>query len=124
MEKYTPGGVEGEGLKLDELIFGEGEPGFENHSRDYLCPTRDCNINSQLSDIFGVLNTVVGVKLAPFPSTGFIQDPLRIFAIICECEKCFEYYWFHGDEKFAKMIRSFVDRKSEIRNSLLGFRQV
>ena len=80
------------------LTWGEGYATAENYSPDFSCLNSECKeYGKNVMDRYNKINLndiVIGVQNAP-PE---LQRENRTLALICECDGCFQTFWFHPDD--------------------------
>ena len=97
--------VEGEDNKeILSLIWGEGNPTPENHSRALTCLNSECRLKNKFFDEDKRKNFTVGIKKAPYVSGNNEQ-----LAQIVECPECFEKWWTHiSNEDATKCLNEIL----------------
>ena len=77
-----------------KLLWEDGFPIRENHTKDITCTNNDCENRNKfsLTEVF----RIVGVKKAPY---DYNNMP---YALMLECKKCFKISWYHLSEDSAE----------------------
>lgn len=83
------------------LTWGEGHATAENYSPDFSCLNPECkNYGKNVMDRYNNINLddiIIGMQKAP-PE---LQRENRTLTLICECDGCFQTFWFHASDAGA-----------------------
>ena len=92
---------------LESYTWGEGHPTRENYSFDYACVNDKCpEYGVSRWGVDDLERNAIGVKSAP-PA---MQEDGKKYAMVCECSKCGESYWFHVRDESAVVYREMCQR--------------
>ena len=84
----------------DELLWEEGNPLRENHSKDLRCINPKCAVYQiEDYDLGRLTRMAIGVKKAPDSSIN------GAYAMIVSCPRCGTDYWWHIRESIAQGIK-------------------
>lgn len=72
---------------------------MENYSASLSCINSECEEYGR--KIHSWYDVGIGVKTAPF------QKEDRHYAMVCECDKCFEQFWFHLPDNLVENEKEF-----------------